>query len=175
MRSNASSISARSGGASAVADHWANATRKAPTAVSASSELTRSPYDWLPSYPGLLDDIDAGSCTQAIGAPLRPAGERLGERIWRRRRRPAPLVGGSLSCGRMHVPKAIRSRAPSRVQDLPTFRAVALAVGLIPPRPMHSAAEAALLTRLATGARAVVEIGVYEGSSAWVLLRCAAP
>ena len=68
----------------------------------------------------------------------------------------------------MALPQAIRSRAPNRVRDLPTVRAVALAVGLIPPRPMHSAAEAALLGRLATGARCVVEIGVYEGSSAWV-------
>jgi len=33
---------------------------------------------------------------------------------------------------------------------------------------MHTAAEAELLGRLAAGARCVVEIGVYEGSSAWV-------
>jgi predicted O-methyltransferase YrrM len=33
---------------------------------------------------------------------------------------------------------------------------------------MHSSAEAKLLRRLATGTQCVVEIGVYEGSSAWV-------
>jgi predicted O-methyltransferase YrrM len=33
---------------------------------------------------------------------------------------------------------------------------------------MHAAAEAALLARLATGARCVVELGFYEGSSAFV-------
>jgi predicted O-methyltransferase YrrM len=49
------------------------------------------------------------------------------------------------------------------------MRAFALGTGLIPPRPMHSEAEAQLLTRLAGGARCVVEIGVYEGSSAFVL------
>lgn len=43
---------------------------------------------------------------------------------------------------------------------------MALATGLIPPRPMHTRSEAALLTQLASGARCVVEIGVYEGSSA---------
>jgi predicted O-methyltransferase YrrM len=51
------------------------------------------------------------------------------------------------------------------------MRALALAVGLIPPRPMISSAEAAVLERLATGARRVVELGVYEGSSAVVLCR----
>jgi predicted O-methyltransferase YrrM len=50
-------------------------------------------------------------------------------------------------------------------------RAVALGTGLIPPRTMHSEAEAAELARLAAGARVVVEIGVFEGSSAVVLAR----
>jgi predicted O-methyltransferase YrrM len=45
---------------------------------------------------------------------------------------------------------------------------MALAVGLIPPRPMHTRAEADVLRRYAIGARCVVEIGVYEGSSAVV-------
>jgi len=36
---------------------------------------------------------------------------------------------------------------------------------------MNSAAEMAVLARLATGARRVVELGVYEGSSALVLCR----
>jgi predicted O-methyltransferase YrrM len=43
---------------------------------------------------------------------------------------------------------------------------VSLALGLIPPRPMQTAAEVACLESLATGARCVVNIGVYEGSSA---------
>ena len=47
-----------------------------------------------------------------------------------------------------------------------------LAAGLIPPRPMHTAAEAAVLSGLAAGASCVVELGVYEGSSAYVF--CAA-
>lgn len=34
----------------------------------ASSELTRTTYDWHPSHPGLLDDIDAGYYTPAIGS-----------------------------------------------------------------------------------------------------------
>lgn len=43
---------------------------------------------------------------------------------------------------------------------------MALATGVIPPRPMHTEGEAALLSRLAARAECVVEIGVYEGSSA---------
>jgi predicted O-methyltransferase YrrM len=40
---------------------------------------------------------------------------------------------------------------------------------------MNSAAEMAVLARLATGARRVVELGVYEGSSALVLCRALGP
>lgn len=72
----------------------------------------------------------------------------------------------------MPLPKALRTRTPDRIRDHPGLRAVALAAGLVPPRTMHSAGEAQLLGRLATGARCVVEIGVYEGSSAAVF--CAA-
>jgi predicted O-methyltransferase YrrM len=68
----------------------------------------------------------------------------------------------------MSLPSAFRSRMPPRVRDHPGVRAVALAVGLIPPRAMHTRAEAEVLRRCATGARCVVEIGVYEGSSAIV-------
>ena len=57
---------------------------------------------------------------------------------------------------------------PGRMRDHLGLRAITLAIGLIPPRPMHTAAEAELLRRLAIGARCVVEIGVYEGSSAFV-------
>ena len=48
------------------------------------------------------------------------------------------------------------------------MRALALAFGVIGPRPMHSDGEARLLADLAANARCVVEIGVYEGSSAVV-------
>ena len=74
----------------------------------------------------------------------------------------------------VRLPQQIRSRVPDAVRDNTALRALALAAGLIPPRPMHSAPEGELLRRLAreTDARRVVEIGVYEGSSAVVL--CAA-
>jgi predicted O-methyltransferase YrrM len=69
----------------------------------------------------------------------------------------------------MSVPKPLRRLAPNRLRDDPKLRAVALGLGLIPPRTMHSREEAAVLAHLATGARRVVELGVYEGSSALVL------
>jgi predicted O-methyltransferase YrrM len=55
------------------------------------------------------------------------------------------------------------------VRDDVRLRAVAVGLGLIPPRSMHSAAESQLLGRLARGAQLVVEIGVYEAASAVVL------
>jgi predicted O-methyltransferase YrrM len=61
------------------------------------------------------------------------------------------------------------------VRDQPALRATALALGLIPPRTMHSPAEASLLTELAGRSCRVVEIGVYEGSSAVVLCRALDP
>lgn len=75
----------------------------------------------------------------------------------------------------MALPKAIRSRTPTRIKDHPGLRAIALGAGLIPPRTMHTAAEAAALTGLAELAGCVVEIGVYEGSSAWVFCDALAP
>ena len=71
----------------------------------------------------------------------------------------------------MVAPKALCRLAPDRLRDDPRLRAIALGVGLIPPRPMHSAAEGAALTEMAKGARRVVELGVFEGSSALVLCR----
>jgi hypothetical protein len=68
----------------------------------------------------------------------------------------------------MPLPSPVRSLTPAWVKDHPTARALALAAGLIPPRPMHSAAEADVLRRYAGAARCLVEIGVYEGSSAAV-------
>jgi predicted O-methyltransferase YrrM len=73
------------------------------------------------------------------------------------------------------LPPALRRLTPDRLRDHPRVRAVAVANGLIPPRTMHSEAEAELLRRLARDAGRVVEIGVYEGSSAVVLARVMGP
>ena len=69
------------------------------------------------------------------------------------------------------LPSAVRSRVPVRLRDDVRLRAVAVGLGAIPPRTMHSAHDAAVLLRAASGAQRVVEIGVYEGSSALVLCR----
>jgi predicted O-methyltransferase YrrM len=69
----------------------------------------------------------------------------------------------------MPLPKSVRRLVPDRVRDDRRLRAIALGAGLIPPRTMHSPGEAATLARLAAPARCVVELGVYEGSSAVVL------
>src|SRR3954453_2293156 len=69
----------------------------------------------------------------------------------------------------MALPKAIRRLTPDRVRDAPRVRAVAVGTGVIPPRTMHSDGEAALLAELASGRRRVVEIGVFQGSSAVVV------
>ena len=69
----------------------------------------------------------------------------------------------------MPLPKAIRVRTPDRLRNDPRLRIVSLALGLIPPRPMQTAGEVARLAQLARGAGCVVNIGVYEGSSAIVL------
>ena len=73
------------------------------------------------------------------------------------------------------LPQRVRSLVPERVRDDPRLRALAVGAGVIPPRPMHSAGEAALLERLAVGRRRVVELGVYEGSSAVVLCQILGP
>ncbi|TMK39616.1 MAG: class I SAM-dependent methyltransferase [Actinobacteria bacterium] len=73
------------------------------------------------------------------------------------------------------LPPAVRRLVPNRVRDDVRVRAVAVGLGLIPPRTMHSEAEARLLARLAAPAQRVVEIGVYEGSSAVVLARAMGP
>jgi predicted O-methyltransferase YrrM len=46
------------------------------------------------------------------------------------------------------------------------LRALALGLGLIPPRTMHSLEDVGILRQAASGARRVVEIGVFEGGSA---------
>jgi hypothetical protein len=73
------------------------------------------------------------------------------------------------------LPQRLRSLAPAALRDDPRLRAIGVGGGLIPPRTMHSDGEAALLARLAEGRRRVVEVGVYEGSSAVVLCRVLAP
>lgn len=73
------------------------------------------------------------------------------------------------------LPQTLRRLAPDRLRDDPRLRALAVGGGLIPPRTMHSAGEAALLQRLAGDQRCVVEIGVFEGSSARVLRAALAP
>jgi predicted O-methyltransferase YrrM len=73
------------------------------------------------------------------------------------------------------LPPALRRLTPDRLRDNPRLRAIAVGSGLIPPRTMHSQAEADLLRRLARDAGRVVEIGVYEGSSAVVLARAMGP
>jgi predicted O-methyltransferase YrrM len=67
------------------------------------------------------------------------------------------------------LPADLRHLTPARLRDDPRLRALAVGTGLIPPRTMHSAADAAVLLGLAREARRVVEIGVYEGASAIAL------
>jgi MMP 1-O-methyltransferase len=76
---------------------------------------------------------------------------------------------------RVPLPAAVRHATPERVKNSERIRGFALRVGLVPPRPMHSEAEADLLERLAAGRRTVVEIGTYEGSSAVVFARAMDP
>lgn len=70
----------------------------------------------------------------------------------------------------MALPQALRKLAPDSVRHSRRPRALALRAGLIPPRTMHTDAESALLAELAAGRKRVVEVGVYEGSSAVVLV-----
>jgi predicted O-methyltransferase YrrM len=69
----------------------------------------------------------------------------------------------------MALPKAIRGLAPDRLRDDVRLRSIFVGAGLIPPRTMHSEHDAAVLRATAAGRRRVVELGVYEGSSAVVL------
>ncbi len=73
------------------------------------------------------------------------------------------------------IPSSLRSLAPERLRDDLRLRAAAVGLGLIPPRTMHSAHDAGVLLSAAQGARRVVEIGVYEGSSALLLLASLGP
>jgi hypothetical protein len=73
------------------------------------------------------------------------------------------------------LPARLRRLTPVRVRDDVRLRALAVGLGLIPPRTMHSVQDARVLLEAARGARRVVEIGVYEGSSALVLCEVLEP
>ncbi|MGD0453208.1 MAG: class I SAM-dependent methyltransferase [Solirubrobacteraceae bacterium] len=73
------------------------------------------------------------------------------------------------------LPQALRSLTPTRMRDDVRLRALGVGLGLIPPRTMHSAADARALLDAARNARRVVEIGVYEGASAVALCQALAP
>jgi MMP 1-O-methyltransferase len=75
----------------------------------------------------------------------------------------------------MSLPPALRRLTPDRLRDDPRLRALAVGSGLIPPRTMHSEPERELLRRLARDAARVVEIGVYEGSSAVAVAKVMGP
>jgi predicted O-methyltransferase YrrM len=73
------------------------------------------------------------------------------------------------------LPARLRRLTPVRVRDDVRLRALAVGLGLIPPRTMHSEGDAEVLLEAAKGARRVVEIGVYEGSSALALCEALGP
>jgi hypothetical protein len=68
------------------------------------------------------------------------------------------------------LPAALRRLAPDGLRDDLRLRSLGLGLGLIPPRTMHSGADARLLLDAARGAGRAIEIGVYEGASALALL-----
>jgi predicted O-methyltransferase YrrM len=73
------------------------------------------------------------------------------------------------------LPQGLRALAPTRLRDDPRLRGGAVGLGLIPPRRMHSEQDMRVLLEAASGARTVVEIGVYEGASAMLLCEKLAP
>jgi predicted O-methyltransferase YrrM len=73
------------------------------------------------------------------------------------------------------LPVSLRRLTPARLRDDVRLRAAAVGLGAIPPRTMHSAEDARVLQEAARGAKRVVEIGVYEGSSALELCRTLGP
>jgi len=73
------------------------------------------------------------------------------------------------------LPTSLRRLTPTRLRDDLRLRALAVGLGLIPPRTMHSTEDARVLLEAAQGARRVVEIGVYEGSSALELCETLGP
>jgi predicted O-methyltransferase YrrM len=73
------------------------------------------------------------------------------------------------------LPQSLRRLTPVRLRDDVRLRALAVGLGAIPPRTMHSREDARVLLDAAAGARRVVEIGVYEGSSALALCDALSP
>jgi predicted O-methyltransferase YrrM len=73
------------------------------------------------------------------------------------------------------LPARLRHLTPERLRDDVRLRALAVGLGLIPPRAMHSDEDVRLLLDAARDARLVVEIGVYEGGSAVALCAALAP
>lgn len=73
------------------------------------------------------------------------------------------------------LPQALRSLTPARMRDDVRLRALAVGLGAIPPRTMHSHEDVRVLLDAARGARRAVEIGVYEGASALALLEALGP
>ena len=73
------------------------------------------------------------------------------------------------------LPQPLRSLTPHRLRDDVRLRALAVGLGAIPPRTMHSNEDARILLEAARGATRVVEIGVYEGASAVALCQTLAP
>ena len=67
------------------------------------------------------------------------------------------------------LPQSLRSLVPDRLRDDVRLRSLAVGLGVIPPRTMHSSEDARVLLDAVAGARRVVEIGVYEGASALTL------
>jgi predicted O-methyltransferase YrrM len=73
------------------------------------------------------------------------------------------------------LPSRLRRLVPDRLRDDRRLRALAVGLGVIPPRRMHSDEDIAVLLTAAAGAGRVVEIGVYEGASAVALCAALAP
>lgn len=73
------------------------------------------------------------------------------------------------------LPVSLRRLTPERLRDDVRLRALAVGSGLIPPRTMHSSEDARVLLGAARDAKRVVEIGVYEGSSALALCQTLGP
>jgi predicted O-methyltransferase YrrM len=73
------------------------------------------------------------------------------------------------------LPASLRRLTPTRLRDDVRLRALTVGLGLIPPRTMHSVQDARVLLEAARGAQRVVEIGVYEGSSALALCEALGP
>ncbi len=73
------------------------------------------------------------------------------------------------------LPQTLRSLTPARIRDDVRLRALAVGLGAIPPRTMHSHEDVRVLVDAARGAQRAVEIGVYEGASALALLETLGP